>query len=457
MVWTWEMEGELKPYHDDFLKDLKRQLRLHGTLKEHAIGLGLHERFFYGVFAGKTPLPLDLYFKLVTTFDLSLPSWLKTLEQRISDKPVEILLSLREQRELASNAFLGRINARICRILACEVDVRIKGPSIRESLHDLEDLRFSDRLEALRATEKLAHVVLGRLEETKGPKAGNELGDLAAILALWAAIQRLRGFRDLGLNAFSIAFPVARRAGDHWALASCYQRAAYLLRDFDRPDLGAKFLAEAMSYFSGSRAQLDAWKCFMDRGYMLSCAGKFVESTADYERSLALLPGSEWRFRCAALQGLAVNALYQGKPDLARERLTAALQECKKVDLYLGQVKWASARIVGDLAQNECALRLYREATELLAKYGNTGDVAMISLDHSELLLRLQRYPAFVQLVSRVSAWLPKLRANILLCRTFEQLVDSARVGRVSLVDLEATRAAVEESWKNQGEQVLSV
>jgi hypothetical protein len=210
-----------------------------------------------------------------------------------------------------------------------------------------------------------------------------------------------------------------------------------------------------MSYFSGSRSQLDTWKCLLDRGYMLSCEGKYVESTADYERSLASLPGSEWRFRCAALQGLAVNALFQRKLELARERLAAALQECKKVDLYLGQVKWASARIEGDLAQDECALRNYREATELLAKYGNAGDVAMISLDHAELLLRLQRYPAFVQLVSSVSAWLPKLRANILLCRTFEQFVDLARVARVSLVDLEATRAAVEESWKNQGEQIL--
>jgi tetratricopeptide (TPR) repeat protein len=455
MVWTWEMEGVLKPYDDvDFLKDLKRQLRLHGTLKQHAIGLGLHERFFYKVLARKIRLPVDIYLKLVQTYDLCLPASFKTLEQRTFDKPVEILLAQREQKELASNAFLGRLSSRIFRLLACEIDGAAKGRSVRAILAELEELRFGDRLAAQKGAEKLAHSILHDLEETKGPKPAGELGELAATLALWATIQRSRGFRDLALNAFTMAFPLARRSGDHWSLGSWYQRAAYLLRDLDRPDLGFDFLGEALNHYSAGQSQIDTWKCLMDRGLMLGSQGKFVESNNVYEISLQRLPGSEWRFRVGAYQGLSVNSQLQGNFEAARSHLASAIGECRKQDLVLAHLKWISARIEAELGHHERSTRLFQEALEQLSHFGSAADVALVCLDQAELFLKLQQYPALVQLVAGVAKWLPKLYANPMLCRAFERFVDLARVARIGLADLENTKAEIREAWK-LGEQTL--
>lgn len=440
--------------YDKILKDLKRQLRLHGTLKEVAAQVGLNYRYLYDLLNGKHPLPLKLYVELVATFKLSFPSSLRTLQQRTFDRPVEILLDHREGSDLPASPFLDRLARRITILHHCEVDARTPGISVQSLIAEIEEQRYSDRISAQEGAQKLAHQVLKRLESIQGPKPANEVGELAAILALWATIQRMRGFRDLALKAFTFAFPLARHAADHWALGSCYQRAGYLLRDLDRPDLGCGFITEAIGHFSASRSQLDSWKCLMDRACMLSSNGNLQDSNAQYEASLLLLPGSEWRFRAGAFQGLGVNFQLQGRPEQARASLTAALAECRKADFVVGHIKWLSAKVEADLDQSEKALQQFHEATELLARYGNAADVALVCLDHAKQLLSLKQYPTLVRVVSGVGRWLPKLNANPILCRTFDKFVDLARAARVGLAELENARKDVTEAGR-LGDRVL--
>jgi tetratricopeptide (TPR) repeat protein len=452
------MESVLKPKDEELpldLEDFRRQLKLHGNLYDVAIRLGLHPRHFYEVFARRKPLTLEVYFRTVRVLNLSLPAGIKTLDQQVSDKPVEILLAHREGRKLATNGFLSRMATRISAILRCDVAKRHIGPSIAANLAELEELRNSDRLEAQKATQELAYDELRKLEEQQGPKSSSDMGGLAAILALWATIQRSRGFRDLALKAFTLAFPLARRSGSHWALGCCYQRAAYLLQDLGCPDLGFSFVNEALGYFGAGSSQLDIWKCLVDRGNMLGYAGKHVESTTEFEIALLRLPGSEWRQRVGAFQGLGLNALKRGKPQEARSHLKSAVNECREVDLYLGQIKWVMAQVEGDIGEHTTALRLYHEATELLAKFGSAADVALVCLDHAELHLKLKNDEACAQIAIGVARWLPKLRANPILCRTFDKFVDLARVARARLADVERARSEIREAWKKLGEQGL--
>jgi tetratricopeptide (TPR) repeat protein len=453
-----EMESVLKPKDEELpldLEDFRRQLKLHGNLYDVAIRLGLHPRHFYEVFARRKPLTLEVYFRTVRVLQLSLPAGIKTLDQQVSDKPVEILLAHREGRKLATNGFLSRMATRITAILRCDVAKRHNGPSVAANLAELEELRNSDRLEAQKAAQELAYEELRKLEDQKGPKSSSDMGGLAAILALWAAIQRSRGFRDLALKAYTLAFPLARRSGNHWALGCCYKRAAYLLQDLGCPDLGFNFITEAIGHFGASCSQLDIGKCLVDRGYMLSSAGRYVESHAAYETALLHLPGSEWRYRVGAFQGCGRNSFKQSKAQEARSYLNSAANECREVDLYLGQIKWTMANVEAELGQHTNALRLFHEATELLAKFGSAADVALVCLDHAELHLKLKNDEACAQIALGVARWLPKLRANPILCRAFDKFVDLARVARARLADVEKARSEIREAWKKLGEQGL--
>lgn len=432
-----------------FLEDLKRQLRLRGTLQDASLALGFGPRYLYDVLNGEKeghPLTAKLYLRLVRMYGLSFPSSIRTLQQRSFDKPVEILQDHREASTPPFSAFLSRIKRRVGVLLHGEASAEVPGISVAPLLATIEEQRYGDRLSAQEAAQKLAYETLKRLESGEGPKPAKEVGELAATLALWATIQRQRGFRDLAIEAFAFAFPLARHAKDSWALGCCYQRAGYLLRDFDRPDLGYGFVTEAIGHFSASRSQLDAWKCLMDRANMLLSNGNVPESISEYQNSLLVLPGSEWRCRVGALQGLGVNYQLQGKSEQARDSLAAALSECRKVDSFVGHIKWASAKVEADLREPEKALNLFHQATELLARFGSAGDVALVCLDHAELLLSLKRYRELVQVVAGVGRWLPQLHANSMLCRAFATFVDLARAARLELAELENTRKAVTEA-----------
>ncbi len=449
------MEGALKPTDEEeysaFLEDLKRQLRLRGTLQDASLALGFGPRYLYDVLNGEKeghPLTAKLYLRLVKMYGLSFPSSIPTLQQRGFDKPVEILRDHRESSKPPFSAFLGQIRRRIGVLLHGEVSAEVPGISVARLLAAIEEQRYGDRLSAQEAAQKLVFGALKRLERGEGPKPAKEVGELAATLALWATIQRMRGFRDLAIEAFAFAFPLARHANDSWALGCCYQRAGFLLRDFDRPDLGYGFVTEAIGHFSASRSQLEAWKCRVDRGNMLNSNGNVLESISEYQSSLLLLPGSEWRSRVGALQGLGVNYQLQGKPEQARVSLAGALAECRKIDLYAGHIKWLSAKVEASLGQSERALNLFHEATELLARYGSAGDVALVCVDHAELLLSLKKYRELVQMVVGVGRWLPQLNANPMLCRAFDTFVDLARAARLELAELENTRKAVTDAAK---------
>lgn len=432
-------------------KELKRRLQLHGTLAELDLLFGMSPGYFYNLISGDTKVSMPFLWQVDTKLKISPVSVLRAVTQEAFEDPVDVLLACRENAQLPASPFLDELIPRIVAVLESEVARDVSVASELPVLEALEEQRFSDRKAAREACEKLAAKILQTLEGIPGPKPRKLVGELAAALGLWGSIQRSRGFRDLAVKTFALAFPLANHSDDPWALGVCFQRAAYVLGDLGRSDLGYDFIRDALVFFSAGGSVVSLWKCHMDRGHFLTNCGKLDDARKASEWALERLPGSEWRNRMIALQGLGVIARRQGELQKARDFLIAAAAECQCTDILLGHVKWSRGRVEAELGQLSLARNLFDEATALMTQYGSAGDVALICVDHVEILLKQGEPRRAALMVAEVAAWLPRLRANPILCRAFAEFLDLARAARIELAKLPEIREDLQKAWK-QGE-----
>lgn len=445
------MAGEQDDYLGRTLKELKRRLHLHGTLKDLNPLFAKADGYFYNLFSGEAQLSLAFLLEVESKLNISPVSILRAAKQEPFEDPAEVLLAHRESAQLPASPFLDDLLPRVKAALESEVALHIPIASEYMVLEALEEQRYSNRTAAREACEKLTVKILQTLEDMASPKPCKLVGELAAALALWGSIQRARGFRDLAVKAFALAFPLASHSRDSWALGVCFQRASYVLGDLGRNDLGYQFVRDALVAFSAEGHSANLWKCHVDRGhFLLGCS--WLEHAKDaFELALKGLPGSEWRYRMSAFQGLGIVARRQGEREKARGFLISAAAECQCTDFLLGHVKWSRGRVEAELGQLSAARIFFDEASTLMAQYGSAGDVALICVDHVDILLRQNEPRRAVRMISEVATWLPKLQANSILCRAFAQFLDLARAARIEPAKLPEIRKDLEKAWK-QGE-----
>lgn len=436
---------------DPTMKELKRRLRLHGTLAELDALLGKSAGYLYNLLGGEAKVTLPFLWKIDGQLGISPIALLRAVKQEPFEDPAEVLMAHRESAQLPASPFLDELLPQLSALLESEVARDVSVPSEYPVLEALEEQRFSDRIAAREACEKLAVKILQTLQDLPPLKPRKLVGELAATFALWGTIQRSRGFRDLAVKAFGLAFPLAEHSGDPWALGVCFQRAAYVLGDLGRNDLGYDFIRDALVFFSADGSPTNLWKCHVDRGLFLTGCGKLEAAKKAFEWALERLPGSEWRNRMIAFQGLGVIARRRGECQKARDFLVSAAAECQRTDILLGHVNWSRGKVEAELHQLSVARNCFDEATMLMAKYGSAGDVALICADHVEVLLRQNEPRRAALMVAEVASWLPRLRANPILCRAFAQFLDLARTARVELANLPEIREDLEKAWK-QGE-----
>jgi tetratricopeptide (TPR) repeat protein len=430
--------------HGAFMRELKRRMQLERHLYLWDGLLGKQEGYCYNVFSRETKMPVRFTFEVSDQLKDSPVALMQAIDQDPLKDPVRYLLAHRESSVLPANDFLDGLEPRIKALLETPSTRHITAPSERTLLEGLEEQRHTDRLGALQGAEAFALRIVDSLEGIEGLKPRRLLAELAASIALWATIQRTRGFRNLAVKAFVLAFPTSKASRDGWARGCCYQRAAFLLRDCGRPDLGYEFLKDAVLYFSFGDSQLNAWRCQMDCGCLLGSAGRLEDSNEAFEMALEKLPGSEWRFRAGAYQGLGINARKSGKPEEARDFLFKAARECQTRDLLLGHISWSLAKAEAELQNEKAAVKLFHEATELLGRFGCAGDVALVSLDYAEALLKQGKGGQVLSLLTKVNNWLPNLGANPILAKAFKLSVELGLTARIGLAEIQNVRGKVE-------------
>lgn len=434
--------------YGDWLQRLKRLLKRFGTLAAMAEALGKKDRFWYNLMNRRGRIDIEAFFELGKLINTPPHVVLQlTLPESLKDRSEQILFLLREQRDLPKNRFLDDLTPRLQDLQTRKVDPGAAVDSQVARIVALEELRFGNRDQAQAEAERLILRSVEALEQRGHWLPGPTLGEMAALIALWATIQRTRGFRDLAIKAFLQAFPLARFALDFWAEGCCFQRSAFVLSDLGRRDLGHLFSVKAQACFASTAAQLEGWKCMVDRGTLLVGAGELDEAERFLQGALRLLPGLEWRNRAAALQALGTVARKRGLPEKAKHWLELALKECQQQDSVQAHIHWSLALTEFEHGQAERSKRSFEQAEALLARFGSAGDVAMICLDHCEVLLKLGQPNQMISLIADTLAWLPKLCANPILCRTFTEFLDLARAVRIGPEQLAETRVAVKKAW----------
>lgn len=435
------------PYHP-VGEELKRQVLLNGTLRSVAPALGLDEGQAYNRFSKPDNVRLAFVLSLPAKIRVSLWAILRKGVKDSEEDALSVLLSQREDPELPPCSFLDPLAPRLTALFSTKVARNLSAPSQQPIIETLEEQRYTDRAAARGAVEKLIIEVVGALEEFEGAKPRKLLGELAAALALWASIQRGRGYRDLAVKGFTFAFPLAVQSKDFWARGSCFQRAAYLLGDLSRNDLGLDFIRDAIVYFSTEGSSSLLAKCQVDRGHFLLNCGRYSESSEAFERGLDLLTGSDWRNRVSALQGLGMNARAQGHLEKARKFLVLAASECARIDLVAGHVNWTRANIEADLGNLAAAREYHEEATKILGQFGSAGDVALVCVDYADVLWRQRDTKRAETLATEVASWLPSLGGNKILCRAFGKFLDLIRATRMESMKLPEIRESFKDAWK---------
>jgi tetratricopeptide (TPR) repeat protein len=419
--------------------------------------LGKGDRYITNLFSAKFKIPVTVLLDIAGFLGFA-ASWLiDKIAPRLPPLPEDQLLFVAEEGGFPADPFLDDLARRLALLKDLPVESKDGLCCYRPMLEALEEERLRDRLSVRVKAEALAEQLLGELLAAgSGPLSGRRLSELAVTLSLWAAIQRSLGSRNLAAKALTAAFPIVRRSGKAWAFGICLRRAGYLLYDLGRPDLSCGLLDQALWHFLEDGSRLELMKVFVDRGaFLAALPDGSTESNRAYMQALEALPESEWINRASAWQGLAFNFHKAGKLDKALQYITEAKAACLEANYILGCVRWREGAILFDQGQFATAQTSMRDALNLMGRYSSAGDIALVALDYSEALIRADHLAEANQLIVDVTRWLPELRSNPLLHRALSRFLDLARIGELTLAEVENTRQTVEASKSDR--QALAI
>lgn len=447
--------GNQGPY-ERLLAVIKRLTDQKKARESLSLYLGCGKQYVTNLLSAKFQMPLASFLKIADFLGIPASWLLDRAAPKAPPLPEDQLLLECEDPKLPANTFLDPLLWRLAAVQDLPVE-KVDGlHCYRPVLEDLEEEATVDRHSALAKTEELANRLVRDLltSPASGPLPSRRLGELAASLGLWANLQRSLGLRTLAVKALVEALPLARRSQDRWAYASCLQRASSAIYTLGRPDLACSLLDQAFRNYFEAGAHSEIKRLFVDRGVFLTAfTDSHAESIAAYSYALDVLPKSEWRHRASAFQGLALNYNRLGENEKALDNVLEAMATCSSEAYIFGCAKWRQGIILFDMGQFGAAKVAIREALDLLGRFSNAGDIALVSLDYAEALIRADHLQEANRLIEDVTRWLPELRQNPVLHRALSRFLDLARIGELRLAEVEHTRQTVQE-WQNSRQAV---
>ncbi len=442
--------GSQGPYERlvDLIKRVTDQKKARESL---SLYLGCGKQYATNLFSAKFQMPVSTLFKVADFYQIP-ASWMMDRAAPMAPPlPEDQLLLECEEPRLPANTFLDYLLMRLAGVEHLPVE-KVDGlHCYRPVLEALEEEGAADRHSALQKTEELANRLVQDLLTylPSGCLPSRRLSELAASLGLWANLQRSLGLRTLAVKALVEALPLARRSQDRWAYASCLQRASSAIYTLGRADIACGLLDQAFRNYFEVGADLELKRLFVERGVFLTALPNcYAESNAAYRYALDVLPKSEWRHRASALQGLALNHNRLGENEKALDYVLEAMATCSNEGYIFGCAKWRQGVILFDLGQFGPAKVAIREALNLLGRFSSAGDIALVSLDYAEALIRADHLQEANLLIEDVTRWLPELRHNPVLHRALSRFLDLARIGELKLTEVEHTRKTVQE-WQS--------
>lgn len=321
-----------------------------------------------------------------------------------------------------------------------ELDPNLALPSLRPEIARLEELRFYRHADARLGLEELMRRLVAQAP-AEGPLPPSSLAELAVALTGWAAIQRMKGQPDTGGDALGMAFTLARRSGDFWAEGICYKRAAILVKEYGRPDLGLSWLDEASQCFLAAGHTLEQVQLLSERGALLFELGDYELAARTFEAALRFLPVGSFRYIAAAHQGLARIAREEGRREAELNHFEKALSTFPRPDYFYAHSLWGLGTVEiesGILQKGEGRLN---EALHLLQQHGSYYDVGYLTLDIATIFQRRNEASKLVILAEALKPWLKTVRRERLLRELFDDFLALIELGKLDEEALRGLRA----------------
>lgn len=249
----------------------------------------------------------------------------------------------------------------------------------RVVLEEVEDMRFVDPLGAKRELERIGRELLEEAQRVGTPLS--LLEDLALTLATFGSNQRMLGKRHSAAGALALALelPLPKTSATR---ANLFQRAAFVLDDFELYKAAEDFLGLSDVSYSLAGDLTGLAKTLVDRGYFAGQRGDYEVARSFFERSLERLPSSEWRNRATAFQSLSRVSLNLGDEVAAQEFLEHALSTYEfREDLQKAYLSWDLGRLFERRSQFKEAETCLLQALSTLEKYGRPIDRALVTID----------------------------------------------------------------------------
>lgn len=312
-------------------------------------------------------------------------------------EPVRLLACNRRREGLAPAPFLVEAAPKILALHGPGPDRRWR--SRLQEIRKLEMLRFSKLPVAQAKLEALVRLGIALCAKTPRPRSA--YCDLACALASLAVVYRTAGRLDDALDTLMLAWPLAMVPGVPHVEGIWNQKAAYLAAYLNRTDLGLDFARRAAVHFIEAEAEEDQARSLVDLGFLCSRAGQSEEACQQLRRALKVLPVSDREYRLAAHQILAGEYANLGlAPEAIRELNQAEELIAEHDQLLRASLSWGRARLLVAEGDMPNAVPAFEVALRLLRAHGSPSDVAEVTLDYAELLLRQKSRPELTTLAA---------------------------------------------------------
>lgn len=422
-----------------------------GSLSLVAAAVKLSTTYLYKVQSGGRKISFGLIARLLVATGVSFDSFLRRMieiewalkperEKLSLGRPSELLADWREAGAEKDSPFLAKLDGWLETIEGLELAGSARSPVWRPVVLALEEERLHDWRNLRRRLERLTLHSARKLSRQE-TVSHIELADLAILLAAWAAVQRVAGLRGFVIDGLTRAFALAERSEDLWTEAFCLQKAAYLGHDLGHDYQALGLIRDAAENLMEVGSPDDLARLAVDRGYFCFYCGQVRKAQRLFEFGLRKLELGQRLYRASAHLALARILRERGDLASARGELEKAIKIHTPVSIEAAYVMWEAAEHEKEAGAFDRAEPYYREALGLFGKFGKASDIAFVSLDYAELLLKSGRMPEMKNLVAEVLGWLAPLAAvKSSLHSPFENLSALLALGSLSLNELDNVR-----------------
>lgn len=403
--------------------------------------LNRSEGYVRRLLAGKIEMRLEQLFETVGAVGFEAGeffAWVYGDECRIS--PERYLLDL--EKKVDAPPLLREVDIAIATRLDEKHRETEKISDLLADVRRLEDMRFSFPLQARETGQALVREVISRDFSSVDPFV------LCEVLGALGSVERM-------LEQFSLSAAYLRRAlmlADSRRFfkkrkGELFLRSSYLAADQGDLQYALTLASCARDVYTYEHDLSGIGKSLADEGRIYSTSGDLDLAIACFEGALLYLPQDLWRYRVMASYGVAYTLFQRGQFDRSQVCLEHAYKEHVTREGYnWDKMAWLRGELAyarGDLAGAEIAFRSVRSA---FAAYGNSLDVALVSLRLCQVLLMSGRVSELMNHIGEMVDLLQPLRGNPVAEGVINDLLRRALAGKITADLLDRAYSRLEKS-----------